>query len=111
MGVFETSSTRVPVDLDNPMPFNTVQSVESVQRDGSLAQIAAHDTDALGSGGTENGDLSTLQHELESTLTLEISRQEISMRREPDGLVISLREVGFFESGSGQNETGIAGCV
>ena len=24
------------------------------------------------------------------------------MRREPDGLVISLREVGFFESGSGQ---------
>ena len=102
MGVFETSSTRVPVEFDNPMPFNTVQSVESVQRDGNLAQIAAHDTDALGSGGTENGDLSALQHELESTLALEISRQEISMRREPDGLVISLREVGFFESGSGQ---------
>lgn len=102
MGVFDTSSTRVPVNFDNPMPFNTVQSVESVQRDGNLAQIAAHDTDALGSGGTENGDLSALQHELESTLALEISRQEISMRREPDGLVISLREVGFFESGSGQ---------
>ncbi|MGB9203795.1 MAG: OmpA family protein, partial [Terriglobales bacterium] len=29
-------------------------------------------------------------------------RKEIAMRREPDGLVISLREVGFFESGSAQ---------
>ncbi|MBI3478514.1 MAG: OmpA family protein [Acidobacteria bacterium] len=102
MGVFETSSTRVPVDFDNPMPFNTVQSVDSVQRNANLAQIAAHDSSALGGGGVENGDLSALQRELESALALEISRQEISMRREPDGLVISLREVGFFESGSGQ---------
>jgi chemotaxis protein MotB len=31
---------------------------------------------------------------------MEISRKEVAMRREPDGLVISLREVGFFESGS-----------
>ena len=101
MGVFETSSTRVPVDLEDPMPFNTVQSVESAQRSASLAQIASHSGGALG-GGAENGDLTELQHELESTLATEISRQEISMRREPDGLVISLREVGFFESGSGQ---------
>ena len=101
MGVFDTSSTKVPVDLENPMPFDTVQTVESVQRNASLAQVVSRSDGALG-GGRENGDMAELQHELESALALEIARQEISLRREPDGLVISLREVGFFESGSGQ---------
>ncbi|HWZ83283.1 MAG TPA: flagellar motor protein MotB [Terriglobales bacterium] len=101
MGVFETSSAKVPVDLEDPMPFDNVETVESLQRNASLAQVASRPSPALGGGGGENGDLADLQHELESTLALEISRQEISMRREPDGLVISLREVGFFESGSG----------
>jgi chemotaxis protein MotB len=101
MGVFETSSAKVPVDMENPMPFDNVETVESLQRNATLAQVAAHPGAALGGGGGENGDLADLQHELENTLALEISRKEISMRREPDGLVISLREVGFFESGSG----------
>ena len=100
MGVFETSSTKVPVDLEDPMPFDTVQALESRQRNADLSQVAAR-PGALG-GGAENGALAELQHELESALALEISQQHISMRREPDGLVISLREVGFFESGSGQ---------
>jgi chemotaxis protein MotB len=101
MGVFQTSSTQVPVDLEDPMPFSTVQTVENLRRNASLAQIASRPGGTLGGGG-ENGDLTDLQHELESTLATEIARQEISMRREPDGLVISLREVGFFESGSAQ---------
>jgi chemotaxis protein MotB len=100
MGVFDSSATKVPVDLENPMPFDTVQIVDSAQHNAALGQIAAHAGSTLGSG-VENGDLANLQHELESTLAKEISAQEISMRREPDGLVISLREVGFFESGSG----------
>jgi chemotaxis protein MotB len=101
MGVFDTSSTKVPVDLEDPMPFSTVQTVESIQRNANLAQIASHPGGALDGAG-ENGDLAQLQHELETTLALEIAQENISMRREPDGLVISLREVGFFESGSGQ---------
>lgn len=101
MGVFETSSTKVPVDLENPMPFSTVQTVESFERNANLAQIASHPSGGLGGSG-ENGDLDQLQHELETTLGLEIAQQKISMRREPDGLVISLKEVGFFESGSGR---------
>jgi chemotaxis protein MotB len=101
MGVFETSSTRVPVDLENPAPFDTVAGIESVERRANLAQIASSPGAGLGTV-KENGDLSDLQHELEGALAAEIGRQEISMRREPDGLVISLREVGFFESGSGK---------
>jgi len=101
MGVFQASSTQVPIDLSEPMPFSTVQAVENVERTGSIARVASHPEGTL-SGGKENGDLMQLQTELETTLAAEIKRKEIAMRREPDGLVISLREVGFFESGAAQ---------
>ena len=64
-----------------------------------MGRVTSHPEGQLG-GGRENGDLAQLQTELASTLAAEIQRKEIAMRREPDGLVISLREVGFFDSGS-----------
>ena len=102
LGVFQASNARVPVDLQDPMPFSTVQAVENMQRNASLGRIASPPEGALGGSSGENGDLSRLQAELESALSSQIARKEIAMRREPDGLVISLREVGFFESGSAQ---------
>jgi chemotaxis protein MotB len=99
MGVFQASNTEVPIDVTNPMPFSTVQAVENNEPTATLAQVASHPDGALGTG-VENGDLAQLQAELKKTLTEEIKRKEIALRREPDGLVISLREVGFFESGS-----------
>ncbi len=103
MGVFQTSSTEVPIDVAEPMPFSTVQAIENTERTASLGRIASHPESALGTGaGMENGDLAELQAELEAALASEIKRKEIAMRREPDGLVISLREVGFFDSGSAQ---------
>ena len=101
MGVFQTSSTQVPIDLNDPMPFSTVQAVENMERNASVARVASHPDGGLG-GGRENGDLAQLQNVLETSLAAEIKRKEIALRREPDGLVISLREVGFFESGSAQ---------
>ena len=101
MGVFQASTTSVPVDVRDPMPFNSVQAIENVERTASVAHIASHPEGGLG-GGTDNGDLARLQMELESTLAAEIKRNEVAMRRDPDGLVISLREAGFFESGSSQ---------
>ena len=41
-----------------------------------------------------------LRRELERTLAPEIKRHEVALRQDADGLVISLREVGFFDSGS-----------
>jgi len=105
MGVFPASTTQVPIDVNDPMPFATVQAVENMERTASVARVASHPEGTLG-GGRENGDLAQLQAELETTLAAEIKRKEIAMRREPDGLVISLREVGFFESGSAQMKTG-----
>src|SRR5271157_5593087 len=96
MGVFEASTTQVPLDYAEPMPFSTVQAIENSDRSASLGRIASRPEGPLGTG-VENGDLAELQTELETALAGEIQRQEIALRREPDGLVISLREVGFFE--------------
>jgi chemotaxis protein MotB len=101
MGVFQASTTEVPIDVAAPMPFSTVQAIENTDRTASLGRIASHPDGSLGTS-IENGDLAQLQKELETALTAEIKRKEIAMRRDPDGLVISLREVGFFESGSAQ---------
>jgi chemotaxis protein MotB len=101
MGVFEASTTKVPVNASEPMPFSTVQAIENVERNASVARIAAHPEGTLG-GSVEDGDLAQLQSVLESTLAAEIKRHEIALRRDADGLVISLREAGFFESGSAQ---------
>lgn len=45
-------------------------------------------------------DIGTLKHELEEVLASEIARHEVALHIGPDGLVISLREMGFFDSGS-----------
>lgn len=45
-------------------------------------------------------DLTGLRKELEQTLVPEILRGDVALRNGRDGLVISLREAGFFDSGS-----------
>jgi chemotaxis protein MotB len=99
MGVFQASTTQVPIDATQPMPFSIAQAVENTEHTASLGRISSQPKGSLGTG-QEDGDLSKLRIDLETALAAEMQRKEIAMRSEPDGLVISLREVGFFESGS-----------
>ncbi len=48
----------------------------------------------------ENRELTELRKELEQALAPEIARGEVAVRSGREGLVISLREAGFFDSGS-----------
>jgi len=48
----------------------------------------------------DENDLTELRKELEQALAPEIARGEVEVRNGRDGLVISLREAGFFDSGS-----------
>lgn len=98
LGVFPASTTQVPVDRKEPMPFSTVQAIENAERTMALGRIVPSPTETL--AAEENGDLATLWRDLEDALALEISRHEVDIRSVPDGLIISLREIGFFESGS-----------
>ena len=52
-------------------------------------------------GNTEEDDeLRLLRGQIESALAGEIASGDVAVRNTGDGLVISLREVGFFDSGS-----------
>ena len=46
--------------------------------------------------------LSQIKNQLEIALSEEIASHQVEMRLAPDGLVVSLREVGFFKSGEAQ---------
>jgi two-component system copper resistance phosphate regulon response regulator CusR len=99
LGVFPASTTQIPIDSREPMPFNSVQAIENAKRAAALATIVPPSQGVL-SGAEENGDLASLRRELEQALAPEIARQEVALHSEPDGLVVSLREIGFFDSGS-----------
>jgi chemotaxis protein MotB len=99
LGVFPASNTAVPVEAKDAMPFSRVQAVETSQRVATMGRIVMPSTGSF-SGTAENGDLTSLQRELQHALASEISRKEVALRTVPDGLVISLREIGFFESAS-----------
>jgi chemotaxis protein MotB len=69
-------------------------------------------------GAGYSPDVTQLKKQLEEALGEEIKKHEIEMRVTPEGLVVSLREVGFFNSGDatllvdGQNTlTRIAGVL
>jgi chemotaxis protein MotB len=51
-------------------------------------------------GALEGVDVDRLRKQLEEVLGDEIKRHEIEMRVTPEGLVVSLREIGFFDSGT-----------
>ncbi|MGA8736372.1 MAG: response regulator [Terriglobales bacterium] len=55
---------------------------------------------AIPPGNDESRDLTELRKELEQALAPEIARGEVEVRGGREGLVISLREAGFFDSGS-----------
>jgi chemotaxis protein MotB len=57
--------------------------------------------DGKGSGVSGDGmDVDLLKRELQEALGDQIKRHEIEMHSTPEGLVVSLREVGFFASGN-----------
>jgi chemotaxis protein MotB len=99
LGVFPASTTQIPLDLNDPMPFSTVQSIQNVKRNTELGRVASPPESSLAST-SEDTDISTLQSELREALRNEIALHEVALHRETDGLVVSLREFGFFDSGS-----------
>jgi len=97
LGVFPASSKIVAPDTSEPIPFNTAQAIENAERTAALGRIAPSTKGLL--GASENGDLSSLRQELEDALAPEIQRREVAVTVGPDGLIVSLREIGFFDSG------------
>jgi chemotaxis protein MotB len=98
MGVFETSNTKMPLSTSEPMPFQDAQMIENVVRTQDLSRVT-QPQGAL-SNAITGGEMMGIQKEIEQALAPEIRSHIVQLKEQREGLVISLREIGFFESGS-----------
>src|SRR5579862_18351 len=99
LGVFPASTTKIPLDINEPMPFSTVQVIENARRNTELGRVSSPPEGSL-TAASEEANLTMLQTELQQALKQEIATHTVALHRETEGLVISLREFGFFDSGS-----------
>jgi chemotaxis protein MotB len=77
-----------------------ILSDRTLQKMGSLPYVQSVMSEAVLSPGRVKDDLDQIQSELQLALSAQVARHEVSIQMGSDGLVISLREAGFFDSGS-----------
>jgi chemotaxis protein MotB len=84
LGIFPTPSSRSPGRPTTGPPTDALPPITNLFDPRSMANLAK------------------LQKELAQALSGEIQRGEVAMKVGREGLVVSLREVGFFDSGSAE---------
>jgi chemotaxis protein MotB len=99
LGVFESSNSKMPLSTSEPMPFDNVQIIEKVLKTTDLSQPVPSAKGGRSEPGPR-GDLMRLMTQLEHSFDAEIKRKSISIRAGHEGLIITLHEIGFFDSGS-----------
>jgi chemotaxis protein MotB len=99
LGVFDTSNTHIPLSDMEAIPFSNVQAVENVERTADLDRIVQPMKGILAPTST-TAPLKDIQADLEKALAPEIKKHVVEIKPKKEGLVVSLREMGFYESGS-----------
>ena len=99
LGVFDTSNTRVPLSNTEPLPFANVQAIENVERTGEMERFVSPTKGILGAAGNP-ATMKDIQSELLKALSPEIKERTVAVQARKEGVIVSLREVGFFDSGS-----------
>ena len=61
-------------------------------------------------GNTEDSEFSLMKNQIENALAGEIAAGNVAVRQSGEGLVVSLREIGFFDSGSDEIKASSAGA-
>jgi chemotaxis protein MotB len=110
MGAFPTSNTKLPLSETEPMPFQDVQSIENVSRSQDLQRFVQPQNGSL-SNAVLPGKILGIQDVIEKALAPEIRRHVVEIKQQREGLVISLREMGFFESGSATMQRSSADAI
>ena len=99
MGVFEASNTKPQVLNSEPMPFSKVQMVENSERFQAMDRLVNAPRGTL-SGSPDRPNMEEIQKQLEEALASQIKKKTVSVTPTKEGIVVSLREMGFFDSGS-----------
>ncbi|HEY1802290.1 MAG TPA: flagellar motor protein MotB [Terriglobales bacterium] len=107
MGVFPPPTADIPINTDDSLPPSAVRLIESDGRITDLGEIVPVSPDGVSRSKMDDQDnLDALRRELMQTLAGQIARNEIALRTGTDGLIISLHEIAFFDSGSAQLRAG-----
>jgi len=110
LGLFDTSNANIPLSDSEAIPFSKIQAVENIERTSSLDRLVQPMKGTL--GPPESGPpLKDVQAELERVLAPEIQRKVVDIKLHKEGLIVSLREMGFYESGSAVMRASSLGAV
>ena len=99
MGIFDSSNSQPALATTEPMPFAVVQVVENVEHIQNMGRIVNSPRDHV-SDSPERASLDQMQKELQSALATQIGHHTVSVTPTKEGIVVSLKEAGFFDSGS-----------
>ncbi|MDE3138078.1 MAG: OmpA family protein [Acidobacteriota bacterium] len=96
LGIFENAYKRPPLESGGSIPVDQMRLVNShIAPEQMFGAMAA----ASWSLSTQKS-MAEIRKALEKDLAPEIRRHVVAIGARPDGLVISLREIGFYASGS-----------
>jgi flagellar motor protein MotB/HPt (histidine-containing phosphotransfer) domain-containing protein len=96
LGVFKTSDAKA--FQDGALPFEKVEAVDETELNADLKKLI--DPSKGTSTGGKTQSLRDVQQAIQKALDPEIERHQVSMTMGPEGLIISLKETGFFDSGT-----------
>jgi chemotaxis protein MotB len=99
LGVFDTSNTKVPLSDTEPIPFANIQAVENVERTGDMERFV-HPTKGFSAPRPRTVRWRMCKRSWKKLLVPEIKDHTVDVQARKEGLVVSLRELGFFGSGS-----------
>jgi chemotaxis protein MotB len=99
MGIFQAANSHAPLVPGSASQNENLQVVEDGKGVAKQGKMALPMENMVGSPPVPK-DLGAVQKQLSSALAPEIQRREVVLKANREGLVISLREIGFFDSGS-----------
>jgi chemotaxis protein MotB len=101
MGIFAAPNSRIPMVTADPLPTERIQLIPDGKGISGRSHLAVPFEKMLGDTPIPK-NLGTVQKQLALALASEVLRHEVTLKAHREGLVISLREIGFFDSGSAQ---------
>ncbi len=98
LGVFETSNTMIPLSDSESIPFSQIQVVENAERTSDLTRFVQPMKGKL--SPAISAPMKDVEAQLQKALAPEIQHKVVDIKSRREGLIVSLREIGFYLSGS-----------
>jgi chemotaxis protein MotB len=99
LGVFDTSNTKIPLSDSEAVPFSQVQVVENTEHTSDFQHFVQPMKGVL-SPNRPNVPLLDIEKDIQKALAPEILNRVVDVKSNREGIIVSLREIGFYESGS-----------